>query len=81
MLSLIYSSDEEEEHHVRTTSKSCGVLAVRPETSGDYSDDEFERDMESELMGLLETVSSPNVVLAAGTHHRGRGMEHLGNCV
>ena len=39
---------------------------------GQWSEDEFERDMESELMGVMETMASPDALVAADTH-RGRG--------
>ena len=32
---------------------------------GEWSEDEFERDMESELMGVLQTVTSPDALTAA----------------
>ena len=49
--------------------------AVRPPRRGGgggggeeaWSEDEFERDMESELMGLLQTVTSPDALAAAMT--------------
>lgn len=75
----LHSSSDEEEGCYHVGTESHGVLvAVQPEASEECSDDEFERDMESELMGLLETVSSPSVLVAAAAHHRGRGMEYLG---
>lgn len=75
----LHSSSDEGEGCYHVGTESHGVLAaVQPEASEEFSDDEFERDMESELMGLLETVSSPSVLVAAAAHHRGRGMEYLG---
>ena len=40
---------------------------------GESSEDEFERDMEGELMGLLETLASPDVLAATAASRRGRG--------
>ena len=56
--------------------RRCTVPAVRPPRRGrgeggggeeEWSEDEFERDMESELMGLLQTVTSPDALAAAMT--------------
>ncbi|CAI8055846.1 hypothetical protein GBAR_LOCUS30456, partial [Geodia barretti] len=59
------SSDEER----RRARKRCGVPAVRPPrgggVGGEWSEDEFERDMESELMCVLQTVTSPDALTAA----------------
>ena len=62
------SSDEER----RRARKRCGVPAARPPRGGgggggggEWSEDEFERDMESELMGVLQTVTSPDALTAA----------------
>ena len=66
---FVCSSDEGEGGLARIT--RCSGSAVRREASGGWSDDEFERDMESELMGLLETVASPDALVAAAAH-RGR---------
>ena len=41
---------------------------------GESSEDEFERDMECELMGLLETLASPDVLAATAASRRGRGV-------
>ena len=67
----IHSSGEGEGELVITN--KCRVPAVQSKASGEWSDDEFERDMECELLDLLETVASPDVVVAAAAH-RGRGM-------
>ena len=55
--------------------KRCRVPTARPAGGGDWSEDEFERDMESELMGLLQTVASPDALAAAaaGTTSQGQG--------
>ena len=51
--------------------KRRGGPAVRPPRGGggggggEWSEDEFERDMESELMGVLQTVTSPDALAAA----------------
>ena len=58
-----HSSDEGE-----VAVKRCAVSSVRSEggrgRGGEWSEDEFERDMESELMGLLQTVASPDTLMA-----------------
>ena len=43
--------------------RRCGVPRVRG-VGGAMSEDEFERDMDSELMGLLQTVASPDALAA-----------------
>lgn len=74
---LLHCSSDEGEGCYHVGTESHGVLAVQPDPGEECSDDEFERDMESELMGLLETVSSPSVLVAAAAHHKGRGIDYL----
>ena len=71
--SSLRSSDEGEGGSVR--SRQCAVQAVRPESSGS-EEDVFERGMESELMGLMKTTVSPDMLVAAASlHKRGQGIE------
>ena len=55
--------------------RQCRVPAARDAGSAEWNEDEFEREMECELMGLMKKVASPDaLVAAAASRDRGRGV-------